>query len=118
MLDALIGALCSWLRSVLDSDDDDQLQRQEMKGGILPSEHGWEHRPLGDGSVACASEIPTGSLISLMKATGHSVIETSNHASCLAIERLQSAPPAGMIALECVSQRVRVSEAVCLYPQA
>lgn len=47
MLDALIGALCSWLRSVLDSDDDDQLQRQEMKGGILPSEHGWEHRPLG-----------------------------------------------------------------------
>ncbi len=65
--------------------------------------------PLDDGSVVCASEIPEGALISLMKATDQSVIGTSCRASRLAIERLQS-PPAGMIALECVSQRLRVGE--------
>jgi hypothetical protein len=67
--------------------------------------------PLEDGSIVCASEVPEGALISLMKATDRSVIETSGRASRLAMERLQSAPLAGMIALECVSQRLRVGEA-------
>ena len=67
--------------------------------------------PLEDGSIVCASEVPEGALIRLMKATDRSVIETSGRASRLALERLQSAPLAGMIALECVSQRLRVGEA-------
>jgi len=66
--------------------------------------------PLDDGSVVCASEIPEGALISLMRATDQSVIATGGRASRLAVERLQSAPPAGMIALECVSQRLRVGQ--------
>ncbi len=66
--------------------------------------------PLDDGSVMCASEVPEGALISLMKATDQSVIETSGRACRLAIERLENSPPAGMIALECVSQRLRVGE--------
>jgi hypothetical protein len=67
--------------------------------------------PLEDGSVVCASEIPEGSLISLMKATDRSVVETGGQALRLALDRLQSAPPAGVIALECVSQRLRIGEA-------
>jgi len=71
----------------------------------------WRLRPLDDGSVLCASEVPEGSLISLMKATDQSVIETSGRASRLALGRLEGSPPAGMIAFECVSQRLRVGEA-------
>jgi len=67
--------------------------------------------PLDDGSVVCASEIPEGALITLMQATARSVMETGGHASRQAIERLQLATPAGMIALECVSQRLRIGEA-------
>ncbi len=68
-------------------------------------------RPLDDGAVLCASEVPEGSLISLMKATDQSVIETSGQASRLALGRLDGNPPAGMIAFECVSQRLRIGEA-------
>ncbi|HEY2989225.1 MAG TPA: FIST N-terminal domain-containing protein [Candidatus Binatia bacterium] len=64
--------------------------------------------PLDDGSVVCASEVPEGALISLMKATDQSVIDASGQASRLAIQDLQSAPPAGIIVLECVSQKLRV----------
>jgi hypothetical protein len=66
--------------------------------------------PLDDGSVVCASEIPEGSLISLMKATDRSVIESGGRAARLAVDRLKPARPAGIIALECVSQRLRVGE--------
>ena len=67
--------------------------------------------PLEDGSVVCASEIPQGALITLMKATDQSVMETAAHAARQGIERLQVAHPAGMIALECVSQRLRIGDA-------
>jgi hypothetical protein len=67
--------------------------------------------PLDDGSVVCASEVPEGALISLMKATDQSVIDASGMASSLALQNLQSAPPAGIIVLECVSQKLRVGEA-------
>ncbi len=67
--------------------------------------------PLEDGSIVCASEIPQGALITLMKATDQSVMETAAHAARQGIERLQVAHPAGMIALECVSQRLRIGDA-------
>jgi hypothetical protein len=66
--------------------------------------------PLDDGSIVCASEIPEGALISLMQATDRSVIDASGQASRLAIQHIDSPPPAGIIVLECVSQRLRVGE--------
>jgi hypothetical protein len=67
--------------------------------------------PLDDGSVVCASEVPEGALIRFMKATDQTVMEAAGQAAQLALTRLQHARPAGMIALECVSQRLRIGEA-------
>lgn len=61
----------------------------------------------GDGSVSCAAEIPLGSTVALMKATGASAARAATEAARAALNQLGDASPKVAIFFDCVATRLR-----------
>ena len=60
-----------------------------------------------DGSILCAAEVPTGSSVSFMKATGASAAAAATHATQQAISQLGVHKPQVAIFFDCVATRLR-----------
>lgn len=60
-----------------------------------------------DGSVICAGEVPTGSTVSIMKATGASAAEAATEATRRALGQLGGHRPKVAIFFDCVATRLR-----------
>lgn len=60
-----------------------------------------------DGSVICAAEVPAGSTVSIMKATGASAAEAATEATRRAISKLDGHAPKVAIFFDCVATRLR-----------
>jgi hypothetical protein len=67
-----------------------------------------------DGSVNCASNIPTGSLVSFMKATSASSIEAAEMAVESALKQLGKSKPNAGLFFDCVATRLRMGEEFAL----
>lgn len=59
------------------------------------------------GSIVCAADIPTGSTVSIMKATGASAAEAATEATERALRQLGSHPAKVAIFFDCVATRLR-----------
>ncbi len=60
-----------------------------------------------DGSVACAAEVPAGSTVAIMKATGASAAEAAVEATQRALRQLGGHKPEVAIFFDCVATRLR-----------
>lgn len=83
---------------------------------ILGIDTGRGHRlrvPLAvgdDGSVHCAAEIPTGSIVRIMKSTLSSAAEAAERATDAAIKAIGDGRPKGALFFDCVATRLRCGE--------
>lgn len=83
---------------------------------ILGIDTGSGHRlrvPLAvgeDGSVSCASEIPVGSIVQIMRSSNNSAIEAARRAADSALVGLQENRPKAAIFFDCVATRLRLGE--------
>jgi hypothetical protein len=67
--------------------------------------------PLGvgeDGSITCAAEIPTGSIVHVMKTTNASAVQAAEQATRAALESLGGRRPAAALVFDCVATRLRL----------
>lgn len=84
---------------------------------ILGIETGSGHRlrvPLSvgkGGSVACASEVPTGATVHIMRTTGQSAVEAASRATQAAIAGLGGHKPKVALFFDCVATRLRIGDA-------
>ena len=60
-----------------------------------------------DGSVSCAADIPVGSTVAIMKATGASAAEAATEATRAALRQLDGQRPKVAIFFDCVATRLR-----------
>lgn len=70
--------------------------------------------PLGinaDGSVSCASEVPTGALVHIMRTTANSAVEAAKRATRAALEGLEGHKPQVAFFFDCVATRLRMGDA-------
>jgi hypothetical protein len=65
---------------------------------------------LEDGSIACASEIPTGAKVHLMRTTSTSAVEAAAGASKVALDALQGHKPKVALFFDCVATRLRMGD--------
>jgi hypothetical protein len=65
---------------------------------------------LEDGSVACASEIPVGAKVNLMKTTSTSAVDAASRATKSAIEALHGHRPQAALFFDCVATRLRMGD--------
>lgn len=63
-----------------------------------------------DGSIACASDIPTGAVVFIMKTTAGSAIEAAAGATRSALAGLQGHKPHAALFFDCVATRLRMGE--------
>jgi hypothetical protein len=67
--------------------------------------------PLGvdeDGSITCAAEIPTGSVVHVMKTSNASAVQAAEQATRAALEALGGRRPAAALVFDCVATRLRL----------
>jgi hypothetical protein len=83
---------------------------------ILGIETGESHKlrvPLAiqdDGSVICAAEVPSGSIVYIMRASGSSAVEAADEATRAAIAGLGGHRPQAALFFDCVATRLRMGE--------
>jgi hypothetical protein len=65
---------------------------------------------LEDGSVLCAAEVPTGSVIYVMRASAASAVEAADAATQAAIAALGDHKPQAALFFDCVATRLRMGE--------
>jgi len=63
-----------------------------------------------DGSVVCAAEVPTGSLVHIMRASGSSAVEAADEATQAAVAALGGRRPQAALFFDCVATRLRMGE--------
>lgn len=63
-----------------------------------------------DGSVMCASNIPTGATLSFMKATSSSSVDAAKTAIASALDQLQGHKPGAALFFDCVATRLRMGQ--------
>lgn len=84
---------------------------------ILGIETGSSHRLrvplqiLGDGSVACAAEVPTGALVHIMRSNAASAAEAASRAAAAAVGGLHGNPAKVALFFDCVATRLRLGDA-------
>ncbi|HVS30819.1 MAG TPA: FIST N-terminal domain-containing protein [Thermoanaerobaculia bacterium] len=61
-----------------------------------------------DGSVSCASDIPTGATVQIMKTTSRSAAEAAMKAATSALQQLGGAEPEVALFFDCVATRLRM----------
>ena len=64
-----------------------------------------------DGSIACASPIPVGAKVHIMKTTSASAVEAASRATRSALEALGPHRPKAALFFDCVATRLRMGEA-------
>lgn len=62
----------------------------------------------GDGSVACAAAIPTGSVVHIMKTGRDSAVNAAKQATRAALDALGGRRPAAALVFDCVATRLRL----------
>lgn len=70
--------------------------------------------PLGvnaEGVVACAAEIPTGSIVHIMQTNEASALKAAERATRSALEAMAGHPPAAALFFDCVATRMRLGKA-------
>jgi hypothetical protein len=83
---------------------------------ILGIETGVSHRlrvPLAiqeDGSVVCAAEVPSGSIVYVMRASGASAVEAADEATRAALAGIGEHRPQAALFFDCVATRLRMGE--------
>jgi hypothetical protein len=83
---------------------------------ILGVETGVSHRlrvPLAiqeDGSVVCAAEVPSGSIVYIMRASGNSAVEAADEATRAALAGIGGHRPQAALFFDCVATRLRMGE--------
>jgi len=65
---------------------------------------------LEDGSVPCAAEVPTGSVVYVMRATTTSAVEAADQATQAALAALGDHKPQAALFFDCVATRLRMGE--------
>ncbi len=65
---------------------------------------------LEDGSVACASEIPAGAKVNIMRTTSTSAVEAASRATKSAMAGLHGHRPQAALFFDCVATRLRMGE--------
>ncbi|HYG28107.1 MAG TPA: FIST N-terminal domain-containing protein [Caulobacteraceae bacterium] len=65
---------------------------------------------LEDGSVLCAAEVPTGSLVYVMRASTASAVEAADQATQAALAALGDHKPQAALFFDCVATRLRMGE--------
>lgn len=60
-----------------------------------------------DGSISCAADIPAGSTVTIMEATGASAAKAATEAARAALQQLGGHPPKVAIFFDCVATRLR-----------
>ncbi len=73
---------------------------------------------LDDGSVACASEIPMGAKVHIMRTTTSSAVDAATRATRAAIAGLQGHRPRTALFFDCVATRLRMGDAFGLELQS
>jgi hypothetical protein len=63
------------------------------------------------GAIACASEIPTGSTVYLMRTTASSAVDAASRATKAAVASLGGHPPKVALFFDCVATRLRMGDA-------
>jgi hypothetical protein len=63
-----------------------------------------------DGSVLCASEIPVGSIVRIMRTSGRSAIEAAQIATDEALKGLRTHRPKAALFFDCVATRLRLGD--------
>lgn len=98
--------------SVDDDDASAYLMDHLLGVAYLPDEYKLRvpllKRP--DGSVVCAAEVPEGSLVRIMEAEDHSIVDSGGEAIRLARESLAGRAVAGALVFECVANRLKLGE--------
>jgi len=83
---------------------------------ILGIDTGSGHRlrvPLAvneDGSVLCASELPPGAIVRIMRTDANSAVEAASRATAAALARLEGNRPQVALFFDCVATRLRMGE--------
>lgn len=83
---------------------------------ILGIETGVSHRlrvPLAiqeDGSVVCAAEVPNGSIVYIMRASGSSAVQAADEATQAALAGIAGHRPQAALFFDCVATRLRMGE--------
>lgn len=70
--------------------------------------------PLGinpDGSIACAAEVPTGSIVHIMKTSAQSAVVAAEQATRSALAALEGRQPGAALVFDCVATRLRLGKA-------
>ena len=81
--------------------------------GIRSGSGYWLRVPLAiqqDGSVVCASEVPTGSIIQIMRSTNPSAVEAAKGAARSAMASLGNCPAVAGLFFDCVATRLRLGD--------
>jgi len=65
---------------------------------------------LGDGAVLCAAEVPTGSVVHIMRASATSAVEAADQATKAALAALGDHKPEAALFFDCVATRLRMGE--------
>ncbi len=63
-----------------------------------------------DGSISCAAEVPTGSIVHIMKATSASSAKAAEEATLDAIGQLNGSAPSAALFFDCVATRLRMGK--------
>jgi hypothetical protein len=63
-----------------------------------------------DGSIVCAAEVPAGSIVHIMRATGTSAAEAAAGAAVEAMQHLQGRAPAAALFFDCAATRLRLGQ--------
>jgi hypothetical protein len=63
-----------------------------------------------NGSIVCASEIPVGAKVHIMRTTGGSAVEAASRATKAAIEALHGHAPKAALFFDCVATRLRMGD--------
>lgn len=64
-----------------------------------------------DGSITCASDVPSGSIVSFMKTTSGSAVQAARDATEDALLQLNGNEVGGALVFDCVATRLRIGEA-------
>lgn len=76
---------------------------------------GWRLRvPLGvaaNGSIACAAEIPEGSVVAIMRSTADATAAAAGTAAAAAVAQLEGETPGVVLFFDCVATRLRMGRA-------
>ncbi len=65
---------------------------------------------LADGSVICASEIPVGATVAIMRTTSESAVDAASRATKAAIKGLHGHKPQAALFFDCVATRLRMGD--------